>query len=214
MINFEIKNQNGRSMIEMLGVLAIIGVLSVGGIAGYSKAMQRYRINKAIEQITLIAGNIRSFFRGNYEDFNAANYMDIIKKAKLVPNEMWSDTAVSSSISGVSSNIINTFGGVVQIDYMPREKDDYKAFHITYTDIPDEICIELIAQDWSIAGAKAIEINRTGYTEETEIADYLLPVSIDKAINACETTRGTVPLIRFFFDINPTGEYWKTQNLQ
>ena len=32
MKNFEIKNQNGRSMIEMLGVLAIIGVLSVGGV--------------------------------------------------------------------------------------------------------------------------------------------------------------------------------------
>ena len=30
-------NSFGRSMIEMLGVLAIIGVLSVGGIAGYSK---------------------------------------------------------------------------------------------------------------------------------------------------------------------------------
>ena len=26
--------QSGRSMVEMLGVLAIIGVLSVGGIAG------------------------------------------------------------------------------------------------------------------------------------------------------------------------------------
>ena len=30
----------GRSMVEMLGVLAIIGVLSVGAIAGYSKAME------------------------------------------------------------------------------------------------------------------------------------------------------------------------------
>ena len=36
----------GRSMIEMLGVLAIIGVLSVGGIAGYSKAMEKFKINK------------------------------------------------------------------------------------------------------------------------------------------------------------------------
>ena len=35
------EEQNGRSMIEMLGVLAIIGVLSVGGIAGYSKAMMK-----------------------------------------------------------------------------------------------------------------------------------------------------------------------------
>ena len=40
------KSQFGRSMIEMLGVLAIIGVLSVGGIAGYSKAMMKFKINK------------------------------------------------------------------------------------------------------------------------------------------------------------------------
>ena len=32
--------ESGRSMVEMLGVLAIIGVLSVGAIAGYSKAME------------------------------------------------------------------------------------------------------------------------------------------------------------------------------
>ena len=36
----------GRSMVEMLGVLAIIGVLSVGAIAGYSKAMEKWKINK------------------------------------------------------------------------------------------------------------------------------------------------------------------------
>ncbi|MBR3501527.1 MAG: hypothetical protein IKO06_01330, partial [Alphaproteobacteria bacterium] len=62
MKNLNVKNENGRSMIEMLGVLAIIGVLSVGGIAGYSKAIMKYRINKAIEQITLIAGNVRAFW--------------------------------------------------------------------------------------------------------------------------------------------------------
>ena len=43
-------NPLGRSMIEMLGVLAIIGVLSVGGIAGYSKALSMYKWNKALEQ--------------------------------------------------------------------------------------------------------------------------------------------------------------------
>ena len=40
------KSQSGRSMVEMLGVLAIIGVLSVGGIAGYSLAMRRHRANQ------------------------------------------------------------------------------------------------------------------------------------------------------------------------
>lgn len=44
----------GRSMIEMLGVLAIIGVLSVGGIAGYSKAMEMYKMNKVIDEYSSV----------------------------------------------------------------------------------------------------------------------------------------------------------------
>ena len=41
-------NENGRSMVEMLGVLAIIGVLSVTGFLGYSRALRRYRANEVI----------------------------------------------------------------------------------------------------------------------------------------------------------------------
>ena len=53
-------NSFGRSMIEMLGVLAIIGVLSVGGIAGYSKAMMMWRSNVQKNMLTeLISGVIR-----------------------------------------------------------------------------------------------------------------------------------------------------------
>ena len=44
-MNFK-KLESGRSMVEMLGVLAIIGVLSVGGIAGYSLSMRRHRANQ------------------------------------------------------------------------------------------------------------------------------------------------------------------------
>ena len=37
----KIKSQLGRSMVEMLGVLAIIGVLSIGGVTGYRYAMRQ-----------------------------------------------------------------------------------------------------------------------------------------------------------------------------
>ena len=47
-------NQYGRSMVEMLGVLAIIGVLSVGGIAGYSKAMYKQKMNKSVDIVSKI----------------------------------------------------------------------------------------------------------------------------------------------------------------
>ena len=60
-------NPLGRSMIEMLGVLAIIGVLSVGGIAGYSKAMEQFKINKTIDEYA-------------YLIFGMMEHLDDIKK--------------------------------------------------------------------------------------------------------------------------------------
>ena len=49
------KSQSGRSMVEMLGVLAIIGVLSVGGIAGYSLSMRRHRANGVVDLVSKLA---------------------------------------------------------------------------------------------------------------------------------------------------------------
>ena len=46
---FNKKSQSGRSMVEMLGVLAIIGVLSIGGIAGYTLSMRRHRANQILD---------------------------------------------------------------------------------------------------------------------------------------------------------------------
>ena len=47
----------GRSMVEMLGVLAIIGVLSVGAIAGYSKAMMKYKLNQHAQAVNMLINN-------------------------------------------------------------------------------------------------------------------------------------------------------------
>ena len=49
------KSQSGRSMVEMLGVLAIIGVLSVGGIAGYSHSMSKHRANQIADVVAKYA---------------------------------------------------------------------------------------------------------------------------------------------------------------
>ena len=51
---FENQSQSGRSMVEMLGVLAVIGVISIGGIAGYRMAMNRYQANQIANEINLM----------------------------------------------------------------------------------------------------------------------------------------------------------------
>ena len=148
MENVNYKNQNGRSMIEMLGVLAIIGVLSVGGIAGYSKAMMKYRVNKTIEQLTIIAGNIRAFFANQpegtkYTDlYSEGEKAQILKKARLIPDEMWN-----------GSKIENIFGGNTVLRYLGASSmNDYRSFQIELSNIPQEACIELLTHDWSASG--------------------------------------------------------------
>ncbi len=42
---------SGRSMVEMLGTLAVISVLSIGGIMGYSYAMKKYRSNQIANEL-------------------------------------------------------------------------------------------------------------------------------------------------------------------
>ena len=47
-------NEIGRSMTEMLGVLAVIGVLSIGSIQGYTYAMNKYRSNHVLMAMAII----------------------------------------------------------------------------------------------------------------------------------------------------------------
>jgi len=47
--------QFGRSMIEMLGVLAIIGVLSIGGLLGYRRAVNNHQANVILDDVNRFA---------------------------------------------------------------------------------------------------------------------------------------------------------------
>ena len=57
-----LKTQSGRSMTEMLGTLAIIGVLSIGGIAGYSYGMDKYRANRTMYDVNVRAIDVLAQF--------------------------------------------------------------------------------------------------------------------------------------------------------
>ena len=46
--------QSGRSMVETIGVLAVMGVLTIGGIAGYNYGINKHRANQVLQDIRLI----------------------------------------------------------------------------------------------------------------------------------------------------------------
>lgn len=138
-------NEQGRSMIEMLGVLAIVGVLSVGGIAGYSKAMNKFKTNKVGDQIQMISTNIRTLFSSQRTYEGLTNGMAL--QAGLIPGEMY-DADSGNSYSS-SYLITNAFGGKTFIAVADQSSTgDNMAFTIAVDQIPQSACVSIATTDW------------------------------------------------------------------
>ena len=95
-------NYFGRSMIEMLGVLAIVGVLTVGGIAGYSKAMEKFKMNQLIEEYRNVVFTLLEYQKDIREsvDMTGAKTIDLLDKLNAIPQkwEKHSETLLKDSM--------------------------------------------------------------------------------------------------------------------
>ena len=102
------QNQLGRSMIEMLGVLAIIGVLSLGSISAYSQAMFKYQLNKFTEDFSTLLNNAisllpelqRQYGKGSAD---AVKLSSFFADTSLLPGNMYYDKK-SDSIYDIFKN--------------------------------------------------------------------------------------------------------------
>ena len=59
------KSQVGRSMIEMLGVLFVIGILSIGGIVTYRIAMRNILGNDILDLVSVFISHFPILFYYN-----------------------------------------------------------------------------------------------------------------------------------------------------
>lgn len=173
MTNLPKIEQSGRSMVEMLGVLAIIGVLSVGGISGYSKAMAKFKLTKAQDQLSMLLMNIRTTYA------TAPTYAGL-----TVANAIAYNLAPSDMISGGALH--NAFGGNVLI--AARDADSLQ-FAITFNGLGRETCLSLASSDWGSDGLVGMSISNAaveapGFAAEFTpggAANATLPVPIDVA---------------------------------
>ena len=148
-------NQNGRSMIEMLGVLAIIGVLSVGGIVGYSKAMDKYKTNQILNGITHTINNVKTLFmaQNNVKGLTTKEAYD----AGVIPDEFKAD---KDNLAALSS-VVHSYGGTVQIVAKTVDGKDAtneaSADEVTYyaikiNGLPRDVAMQIATQYWGDSG--------------------------------------------------------------
>jgi len=147
------KNEGGRSMVEMLGVLSIIGVLSVSALAGYNKVMAKQKINKTIDQISTIIKNTRLAFVNTQNE--AAPYAALDMKAAVALNIFPKEMVVNSRVP----TIINLYHG----DVMLFTDDEGASFKLVFEGLPMDAAVAIGSTDWGVedknTGLQEISIN-------------------------------------------------------
>lgn len=214
----DLSGQKGRSMIEMLGVLAIIGILSVGGLVGYSKAIDRYRVNETINQITHIVQNTRDLFKNQKNFYGALSSVETPMSIANYENRKLADKAKLFPTSIVKNGYKNLFGGEIKFSSNSRFKQgDRKAFIISFLEIPDDACIEIVTNEWSFLGAMAIRVlgkEQAGSRSIDNtfsgdcISEYKkggalvcgfdMPMAVAQAVNACTSEKNNRITWKFY----------------
>ncbi|MBR1600220.1 MAG: hypothetical protein IJ677_01425 [Alphaproteobacteria bacterium] len=210
--------QSGRSMIEMLGVLAIIGILSIGGLAGYSKAIDRYRINETINQVTHIVQNTRDLFRTQKNFYGALSFDNKYMSSTSYANRKLADKAKIFPTALVKNNYKNLFEGEIKYYADGRFTEyDGKAFILVFYGIPQEACIELATRDWnSSLGLIVMRVSNpesnfypirgsysgnctTGYQANVgRICANDMPMNLDQAVAVCGNEKDNSVALKFY----------------
>jgi len=137
--------ENGRSMIEMLGVLAIIGVLTLASFVGYQKAIAKSRVNKTVEFVAMALQNYADLTLKNTEGLNITG-TDAVENASSMG--LVDGCVKLESEADTGYQVCEVPLGELYIKF--EEKTDMHSYMMSLMmiDQNEDICTAFLAQGW------------------------------------------------------------------
>ena len=131
MLRFTKKTESGRSMIEIIGVLAIMAIISAAAFVLIRSAMATQRRNQVVNDFMNIASGVRTLF---------ADYDNLETMAGLTG---------TSVLSAIGIDIDNTpYNGAFYDVHVDVEDATYQYFVVSISNLPTRDCNALNAMDW------------------------------------------------------------------
>jgi len=134
MIDHKNKSQTGRSMIEMLGVLAIFGILTLGAFSGYRYSINKQRANDVVNMVSNMA-------------ISASSQIDLRKQFNLY--EFSEDPSKLPIIVGL-----------YPVEPSPYTGDE--TFTISVLELPKRVCQDILDIGWKLPHEIRINDGTTG----------------------------------------------------
>ena len=139
--------QKGRSMIEMLGVLAVVGVLTVTGFAMVDKMRKNQQTTRVMDDIAEMAQKTRQFLREYDGDYCRIAYncyvVEKMNNEKMVPSGMEYDSE--------NKKFVNLDDVQFSVNYTNHAgTGDYTKvlFKLYIDNATEEMCLKIATANW------------------------------------------------------------------
>lgn len=169
--------QSGRSMLEMLGVLAVIGVLSVGGFDLINKMNSNRKTSAVIDEIGSLALKVRRVSReysytpdeGGTAHDGYSSLGDFVNNARAYPPELkWKNGAFAGT-EGVTYTLTSNGGA---------------SFNIQVANVTTDMCMQILTTNWGGVGTSGFVSMTIGDQTASQ------PMTIGNATVVCSTEEG------------------------
>ena len=130
------QQESGRSMVEMLAVLCVIGVLVAGATSGISFGMTSYKVSSVHQRVESIASGVSDLFSWRREFPTDESFGTLISK-----NEVCSGCEFQKNGNGAVMND----SGFGPISVQPS---NYESFGIAVEEVPEDACNQLKEKQW------------------------------------------------------------------
>ena len=131
MNNIRNNTQTGRSMIEMLAVLMIMGILTIGVMAGFNQMLDKYNAGKMHTDMMSISSEVVNLYSWQ-RSYPAINMEE------LCENDIFPDGCTDDS------KAINPFDG----EYILSTSAENQTLTIQATGVDSEACKDLCLREW------------------------------------------------------------------
>lgn len=165
-LNF--KRQAGATLIEVIMVVALMAIITIGALTYYNSASEASNVNETVSNLTALTSTIRNTFasQGNYAGLDEP----LLAGMQALPGSMKSEVGrTGAGVNTVHTNLRHAWSqeaGAVLV--APVAANNSRTFTITLAELPkgacQDIALKTIGRFESIQGSVAITNAATAIT--------------------------------------------------
>lgn len=184
-------SQRGFTMLEALGVLAILAMLTSGIISGVSNISGKMKVSQQREQIVYIIKSLRQVYAGT--TCNAIGASEETEPKWILTPEQLRKVKVYDNSMIIDGKAYHQFGKEMTVTCDPTEyaKDEdgnanedsaEQPIYITLSEIPAKVCTQLLDSDWGDDPSTGlISINIQSSDGESDISVFSWECAADNS---------------------------------